>query len=143
VIANEQRVHLGQPQRAGVVIAGEPALDAITMLRDLAPLLTRRDERAGLHALRDLVHLLVGQLAAALETEARRRRRVAPDRLAVDAGLAADPPVALPRRPAPEHFLHVDHRQLPEAHRFLRDGDRRRRHRRISPTSGRSLRVAP
>ena len=36
VIAREQRVDLGQTQRACVAVSGEPALDALAVLRDLA-----------------------------------------------------------------------------------------------------------
>ena len=50
-----------------------------------------------------------GALATPLESEPRGRRRVACDRLAVDAGLTADLPVPLARRPAAKHFLHIDH----------------------------------
>src|SRR5580658_11005792 len=73
------------------------------------------------------MHLRVGQLVAALEPELLRRVRVPRNRLAIRPRLAADSSVALPRRPAAQHFLHIDHGQLPVGHRFLPDGDRRRR----------------
>jgi hypothetical protein len=109
VVAHEQRVDLREAQRARLGVTGEPTLDALAMHRDLLPLVARRCERPRLNALRDLVDLAVGDLATALEAERRRRRRVPRDRLAVDAGLAADLPIAVPRRPAAKHFLHVDH----------------------------------
>ena len=94
-------------------------LDALAVLRDFVPLVARRNERTRLNALRDLMNLLVGQLFAARDPEPSRRGRVARDRLAIGAGLAANLPVALPRRPAAEYFLDVNHRELPERHRFL------------------------
>lgn len=99
---------LGQAQRTCLGVAGEPRLDARAMLRHLVPFRARRQNRARLHALRDLVDLLLGQLAPALE-EARSHGRVPRGGLAVDARLTRNLPVALPRRPAAKHFLHIDH----------------------------------
>jgi hypothetical protein len=108
-IAQQQGVDLGQAQRARVRVTGEPALDALAVLRDLVPLIAWRQQRSRLHALRDAVHLVVGQLAAAREFETPGGIRVPGNGLAIDAGLAADLSVALSRRPAAEHFFHVDH----------------------------------
>jgi hypothetical protein len=92
-----------------LLVAGEPALDALAVLRDLVPLVARQEQRSRLNALCDLVNLFVRQLVAALDPECLRCIRVSCNRLAVDAGLAADLPVAVPRRPAAKHLFHIDH----------------------------------
>jgi hypothetical protein len=81
------------------------------MTGDLAPLIGRHRLRTRLHARTHyLVDNLVGQRAAALETERRGGRRVTCNRFAVGAGLARDPAVTVPRQPAAKHLFHVDHR---------------------------------
>src|ERR1019366_2233769 len=106
----EQRVDLGQAQRACVAVAWERALDALAVLRDLVPLVARRNERSRRQP--DPVNLLLGHLPrppaprtplaghlpAAGEPEPGRGDRVARGRLAVHTRLAADLSVALPRR---------------------------------------------
>src|SRR5450432_455635 len=91
-------------------VASEPELDALAVLRDLVPLDARRHQGPRLHALRDTVHLFVCERPAANQSETLGRIRVSCNGLAVDSRLATDPSIFLPRRPAAQHFLHVDHR---------------------------------
>jgi len=105
-VARQQRVHLGQPQRA---LLGEPRLDAILVRFDCLPLGARVGQRARLHALRDLVDLAFGQLAVLGQRAALSGVDVAAHRLAVDARVTRDVVKTLPRRPAAQHFLDVDH----------------------------------
>src|SRR4029077_20696661 len=99
---------LGQSERARLCVARKPALDTLAVLHHVVPLVARRRQWARLHALRGAVLLVVGQLAIASEPESRGRIRVPCNGLAIDAGLATDPSVALPPRPAAKHFFHVD-----------------------------------
>jgi hypothetical protein len=73
----------GQSQRACLRVAGEPALDERPVSRDLTSLGARGWEGPRLHTARDLVYLVVAQLAAALE-QACGHRRVARRSLAID-----------------------------------------------------------
>src|SRR5450432_728744 len=110
VIAHQQRVDLAQTERSCPRVASEPELDALAVLRDLVPLDARRHQGPRLHALRDTVHLFVCERPAANQSETLGRIRVSCNGLAVDSRLATDPSIFLPRRPAAQHFLHVDHR---------------------------------
>ncbi len=99
-------MHLGQPQRA---LLGEPCFDAILVRFDRLPLGARVGQRARLHALRDLVDLAFGQLAVLRRRATAGGVDVAAHRLAVDARVTRDVVKTLPRRPAAQHFLDVDH----------------------------------
>jgi len=96
-VAHEQRVYLGQTQRA---LLGEPLLDALLVRRDRLPLGARLGQRTRLHPLRDLVDLTLGQLTPLLQRAALCGAHVAAHRLAVDSCLACDAVNTLLRRPA-------------------------------------------
>ena len=105
-VAIEQRVDLAQPKRP---LSLEPFGDSRLVLRDLGPFRAPVGQRACLHALCDLVHLRFRQLAIVRQRELSGDRDVARGRVAIDARLSCDSPVAMPRQPAAKHFFHVDH----------------------------------
>jgi hypothetical protein len=76
-------------------------------------------QRPRLHALCDAAHALVGQLVARSQPERCRRLGLPACRAPARHAITRDLSRALPRRPAPEHFLYVDHGQLPKAHGCL------------------------
>ncbi len=88
-------VDLGQTQRLQSVRGtGKPALDALTVLRDLVPLVARRHQRSRLHALRDAVHFVVRKIVAARESgDSPRHRCIGQRSCDTDAGLATDPSI--------------------------------------------------
>jgi hypothetical protein len=116
VLAHQQRVHLGQAQRP---LLGEPRFDAFLVRRDGLPFGARVGQRARLNALRDLVNLVLGRLAALRQRAMDCGMHVTTYRLAVDARLTRDAVKTLPRRPAAQHLFDVGHRQLPVGHGHL------------------------
>jgi hypothetical protein len=90
-------VNLAQAQRA---LSPQPLDDPIFMPGDGLSLGTRIRQWSRLDGLRDLVHFCFGRLAITRQTELLGHRDVARDRIAVDARLSGDLPVAVPRQPA-------------------------------------------
>jgi len=97
---------LGQPKRP---ISSEPFDDLLPVLRDLDPFRASVRQWTCLHALRDLMQFPFCQIAIVRQRKLLGNRDVARGRVAIDACLSCDFPVAVPRQPAAKHFFHVDH----------------------------------
>jgi len=115
-VSREKLLHSNQPQRW---IVPEPLLDASSVLVEDASRLRRLRCGTILNPPGDVAHDLLGQLRVRRQPDLLGRLDVPRRRPAPDDALAGHLPCTLPCLPAAEHFLHVDHGQLPETHRNL------------------------